>query len=72
VFVILAAVKGIIRGNTVVIENEDLREYDGNEVVVTILDYPAKKQNKKAVDWDSFIIPSERGNNVDEYMRDMR
>jgi hypothetical protein len=72
VFVILAAVKGIIRGNTVVIENEDLHEYDGNEVVVTILDYPAKKQNKKAVDWDSFIIPSERGNNVDEYMRDMR
>ena len=25
----LAAVKGIIQGNTVVIEDEDMREYDG-------------------------------------------
>lgn len=68
----LAAVKGIIRGNKVVIEDEDLHEYDGTEVVVTLLDYPNRKKQKAPIDWDSFVIPSERGNNVDEYMREMR
>lgn len=28
----LAAVRGIIQGNTVIIDDEDLREYDGAEV----------------------------------------
>ncbi len=65
----LAAVKGIIQGNTVVIKDDDIREYDGAEVVVTLLNYP---QKKTPIDWDSFVIPSERGKNVDEYMREMR
>ena len=68
----LAAVKGIVQGNTVVIEDDDIREYDGAEVVVTLLDYPQKKVKKVPVDWDSFVIPSERGKNVDEYMKEMR
>lgn len=68
----LAAVKGIIQGNTVVIADDDIREYDGAEVVVTLLDYPQKKEKKESVDWDSFALPSERGKNVDEYMREMR
>ena len=68
----LAAVKGVIRGNTVIIEDEDMREYDGTEVVVTLLDYPNKKKRKVPVDWDSFVLPSERGKNVEEYMREMR
>ena len=68
----LAAVKGIIRGNTVVIENEDLYEYEGSEVVVTFLGQPGRNRKKEPVDWDSFVIPSERGKNVDEYMRAMR
>lgn len=68
----LAAVKGIVQGNTVVIEDDDIREYDGAEVVVTLLDYPQKKVKKVPVDWDSFAIPSERGKNVDEYMREIR
>lgn len=68
----LAAVKGIIQGNTVIIENEDMHEYDGAEVVVTVLDYPHDKKKKETIDWDSFVIPSERGKNVDEYMREMR
>ena len=68
----LAAVKGIVQGNTVVIEDDDIREYDGAEVVVTLLNYPQKKATKAAVDWDSFTIPSERGKNVDEYMKEMR
>ena len=68
----LAAVKGIVRGNMVIIENEDLYEYDGSEVVVTFLDQPGRKRKKEPIDWDSFVIPSERGKNVDAYMREMR
>lgn len=68
----LAAVKGIIQGNTVIINDDDIREYDGAEVIVTLLDYPQKKVKKASVDWDSFALPSERGKNVDEYMREMR
>ena len=68
----LAAVKGIIQGNTVIIKDEDIRDYDGSEVVVTLLNYPKKKNTKAPVDWDSVVIPRERGKNVDEYMREMR
>lgn len=68
----LASVRGIVQGNTVVIEDDDIREYDGTEVIVTLLDYPEKQAKKASVDWDSFVIPSERGRNVDEYMREMR
>lgn len=67
----LAAVKGVVQGNTVVIE-DDIREYDGAEVIVTLLDYPKKNSAKASVDWDSFTIPSERGKNVDGYMKEMR
>ena len=68
----LAAVRGIVQGNTVVIEDEDIRDYDGTEVIVTLLNYPQKKAKKAPVDWDSFVIPSERGQHVDEYMKEMR
>ena len=68
----LAAVKGIVQGNTVVIEDEDIRDYDGAEVIVTLLNYPQKKVRKAPVDWDSFVISSERGKHVDGYMREMR
>ena len=68
----LAAVKGIIHGNTVVIEDEDIRKYDGAEVVVTFLDYPKTEKRKTPIDWDSFVKPSERGKNVDGYMRERR
>ena len=68
----LAAVKGIVQGNTVIIEDEDIRDYDGAEVIVTLLNYPQKKVRKAPVDWDSFVISSERGMHVDEYMKEMR
>jgi hypothetical protein len=68
----LGAVKGIVQGNTVIIKDDDIREYDGTEVIVTLLNSPIKKVDKSPVDWDSFVIPSERGENVDEYMREMR
>ena len=67
----LAAVKGRVQGNTVLID-EDIRAYDGTEVIVTLLSYPQKQIRKAPIDWDSFVIPTERGKNVDEYMREMR
>lgn len=67
----LTAGKGILRGNTVIME-DDMREYDGANVVVTVLDYPKRKEKKDSVDWDNFVIPSERGMNADEYMKEMR
>lgn len=42
----LVAVKGIIQGNTVIIEDEDICEYDGAEVVVTLLDHPTARKKK--------------------------
>ena len=48
---------------------EDIKNYDGREIIVTPLNYP---QKKAPVDWDSFSIASERGQYVDEYMREMR
>ena len=68
----LAAVKGIVKGNTVVIDDEDIRDYDGAEVIVTLLNYPQRKAKKAPGDWYSFVIPIERGLHVDEYMKEMR
>ncbi len=68
----LAAVRGILQGNTVIIEDDDVKAYDGTEVVVTLLNDPQKKEKKPFVDWDSFVIPSDRGKDVDGYMREMR
>lgn len=67
----LAAVKGRVQGNTVLID-EDIRAYDGAEVIVTLLNSPQNEVRKTSVDWDSFVIPSERGQNVEEYMKEMR
>ena len=53
----LAAVKGIVHGNTVIIEDDDIREYDGTEVVVTLLNQPLKTSKKAP---------------VDKYMKEMR
>lgn len=40
----LTAAKGVIRGNVVVFENENLSMHDGEEVVVTFLGTPSGKQ----------------------------
>ena len=71
VLLMLAAVKGRVQGNTVLID-EDIRAYDGAEVIVTLLSSPQNEVRKASVDWDSFVIPSERGQNVEEYMKEMR
>ena len=68
----LAAVKGIIHGNTVIIKDENMQEYEGAEVVVTLLEHHKTRRKKEPIDWESFVKPSERGKNVDGYMKEMR
>lgn len=64
----MLAVKGIIKGNTVVVEGDDIRNYDGKEVIVTILDDPYRQLQREKLNLDRFVKPSERGKNVDEYI----
>ena len=68
----LAAVKGVIQGNTVIIE-DDIREYDGAEVVVTLLDYPYKKEEKK-VDLKKYMGRGEKLFHLDaqEMIKELR
>lgn len=37
-----------------------------------LLEDDSTTAKKVPVDWDSFVVPSERGKNVEEYMREMR
>lgn len=67
----MLAVKGVIQVNKVIVEDEDIKAYDGKDVIVTILDYPYKKQHKK-IDFDKYVTPTERGKNVEAYMEEMR
>ncbi len=70
----MLAVGGIIQGNTVVIEDEDIRDYEGRDVIVTILDYPYKKQKKKKVDLKKYMGRGEKlfQSDAQEYIREMR
>lgn len=68
----MLAVAGVIKGDSVVLENDNVRNYDGKNIILTILDGGQSEKKKESVDWDSFVIPSERGKNVEEYMREMR
>lgn len=40
--------------------------------VLNLLDYLVTKKQKPFIVWDSFVIPSERGKHVEEYMKEMR
>ncbi|WP_418746220.1 hypothetical protein [Frisingicoccus sp.] len=69
----MLALKGVIQGNTVVIEDEDIRSYEGKDVIVTILDYPYKKVKKK-VDLKKYVGRGEKlfQSDAQEYIREMR
>lgn len=67
----LAQVKGIVRGNTVIVEDDDILGYEGKEVIVTFLDY-AEKKTDKPFDIKQFVNPTERGNCADDYVRELR
>lgn len=71
----MLAVKGIIQGNTVVIEDEDIKKYEGKDVIVTILDYPYKKQHKEnKVDLRKYMGRGEKmfQSDAQEYVKELR
>lgn len=48
----MLAVKGIIKGNTVIVDGDDIRDYDGKDVIVTILDYPLRQLQRGNLNLD--------------------
>lgn len=68
----MLAVKGIIQGNMVVVKDEDIKAYDGKDVIITILDYPYGQAQKESLDLDQFVIPTERGKHADSYIKELR
>ena len=67
----MIALAGTIQGNTVIIENDSITNYNGKEVILTILDWPCKKARKK-IDWNKYGMETERGKHVEEYMVEIR
>ena len=69
----MLAVKGTIQGNTVVIKDEDIKKYDGKDVIVTILDFQFEQQ-KKQVDLKKYIDRGEKlfQSDAQEAIRELR
>lgn len=67
----MLALAGTIQGDTIIIENDNINNYDGKEVILTILDHPYRKRKKK-IDWDRYGMETERGKCVEEYMEEIR
>lgn len=67
----MLALAGTIQGNTVIIENDNISNYDGKEVILTILEHPYRKVRKK-IDWDKYGMETERGKRVEDYMEEIR
>ncbi len=69
----MLAVKGRIQGNTVVIKDEDIKKYDGKDVIVTILDFQYERQ-KKQVDLKKYMDRGEKlfQSDAQEAIRELR
>lgn len=65
----LAAVKGVIQGNTIVGNDGNLYDYQRKDAIVTVLDSPIRKIVLIRI---VFSVLTERGSNVDSYIREMR
>ena len=66
----MLALKGVICGNTVIVENDSIEKYNGREVIVTILDSSAQK--RRALNSEKYVTPPERARNPEAYMEEMR
>lgn len=67
----MLSIKGVIQGNKVVLE-EDVSKYDGRDAIVTILDYSHRNEEQEKLNLDKFVMPTERGKNVDVYIKELR
>ncbi len=69
----MLAFRGTIQGNTVIVEEEDIKKYEGKDVIITILDYPYRQQGKK-IDLSKYMGRGEKmfQSDAQEYIREMR
>ena len=65
-----ATISGVVRNN-VIVADEDITRYEGLKAIITFSGVP-KKRTRKKLDFDSYTAPSERGQRVEEYMKEMR
>lgn len=65
----MIALKGEIKDNVIVAEN-DISAYDGDSVIITILDRPIS--SRKSINLAKYGRRTERGQHVEAYMREMR
>lgn len=62
-------VNAYYNGTNIVLD-EDVSLRQGQKVMVTILS--PEQKTRRAVDWDSYVVKSDRGQNVEKYMKEMR
>lgn len=67
----LTALAGEIRDNTIVLD-QDLSAYNGNAVIVTILDGSSVRRRRRNINLDSYSQRTERGQHAAEYVRELR
>lgn len=64
----MLALAGIVQGDSVVLQNDSVRNYDGKEVILIILDETVMKTRKKN-DGDSYGYATELGKNADNPLK---
>ena len=63
------AVQAYVNGETAVIRDEKLRAFDGKQITVNIV---LPKKEKREIDFNSYVVPNERANFADEYVKELR
>lgn len=66
------AVKGIIRGDSVLADAAAVREYQGRTAVVTVIDDTVGTKKDAGTNLSVFVKPTERGKNTDVYLEALR
>ena len=67
----LTAIEGYIENNQIIV-HDNLTPYEGQQFVLTFLNKKHRSDAKKKLDFSKFGERTERGQNADEYMREMR
>ena len=67
----LTAIEGYIENNQIIV-HDNLAPYEGQQFVLTFLNTRHSSAEKKKLDFSKFGERTERGQNVDDYMREMR
>ena len=67
----LYAMQGYVKNNQIVTDAE-LAQFEGMKLVVTFLNEKKNTHDKKMIDFSNYGHRTERGQNVDKYMEEMR